>query len=137
MSNTGNFFKTGLVASGFSRKIACWSVFAALALAAGTAPQAVATAPASQTATPPASQAAASPALPKGVERATSVEGITEYRLANGLNVLLSPDPTKETITVNVTYPVGSSHDNYGETGMAHLLEPLVFKGTPKHPNIP
>ena len=78
----------------------------------------------------------AAAALPPGVERVTSVEGITEYRLANGLKVLLFPDPTKETITVNVTYLVGSAHESYGETGMAHLLEHLVFKGTPKHPNI-
>ncbi len=67
----------------------------------------------------------------------TSVEGITEYRLANGLKVLLFPDPSKQTITVNITYMVGSKHENYGETGMAHLLEHLVFKGTPNHPNIP
>lgn len=75
--------------------------------------------------------------LPKGVTRVTSVEGITEYRLPNGLRVLLFPDPTKQTITVNITYMVGSKHENYGETGMAHLLEHLVFKGTPKHANIP
>ncbi len=67
----------------------------------------------------------------------TSVEGITEYRLANGLKVLLFPDPSKQTITVNITYMVGSKHENYGETGMAHLLEHLVFKGTPNHPDIP
>lgn len=76
-------------------------------------------------------------ALPAGVERVTSVEGITEYRLKNGLRVLLFPDQSKQTITVNVTYLVGSKHENYGETGMAHLLEHLVFKGTPKHPDIP
>ena len=70
-------------------------------------------------------------------ERVTSVEGITEYRLANGLHVLLFPDPTKQTITVNITYLVGSRNENYGETGMAHLLEHLMFKGTPRHPNIP
>ena len=69
--------------------------------------------------------------------RATSVEGITEYRLANGLHVLLFPDPTKPTITVNITYRVGSRNENYGETGMAHLLEHLMFKGTPRHRNIP
>jgi zinc protease len=79
----------------------------------------------------------AAPALPSGVERVTSVEGITEYRLPNGLKVLLFPDQSKQTITVNITYLVGSRHENYGETGMAHLLEHLVFKGTPKHPNIP
>ncbi|MCI0337386.1 MAG: insulinase family protein [Acidobacteria bacterium] len=76
------------------------------------------------------------PALPKGVERVTTVEGITEYRLQNGLRVLLFPDQTKQTITVNITYLVGSKHENYGETGMAHLLEHMVFKGTPKHSNI-
>ncbi|MCP9494007.1 MAG: insulinase family protein [Pyrinomonadaceae bacterium MAG19_C2-C3] len=75
--------------------------------------------------------------LPQGVQRITSVEGITEYALPNGLRVLLFPDQSKQTITVNITYLVGSANENYGETGMAHLLEHLVFKGTPKHPNIP
>jgi zinc protease len=75
--------------------------------------------------------------LPKGVQKVTSVEGITEYRLDNGLKVLLFPDQTKNTITVNITYLVGSRNENYGETGMAHLLEHLVFKGTPRHPDIP
>src|SRR5262245_23872420 len=76
-------------------------------------------------------------ALPQGIERVTSVEGITEYKLQNGLRLLLFPDPSKATITVNITYLVGSMHENYGETGMAHLLEHMVFKGTPKHSNIP
>lgn len=76
-------------------------------------------------------------ALPKGVTKVTSVEGITEYKLDNGLRVLMFPDPSKDTVTVNMTYLVGSRHENYGETGMAHLLEHLVFKGSPKHPNIP
>jgi zinc protease len=75
-------------------------------------------------------------ALPAGVEKVASVEGITEYRFPNGLRVLLFPDPTKSNITVNVTYMVGSRHEDYGETGMAHLLEHLMFKGSKKHPNI-
>jgi len=75
--------------------------------------------------------------LPAGVERVTSVEGVTEYKLANGLRVVLFPDQTKQNITVNIVYLVGSRHENYGETGMAHLLEHLVFKGTPRHSNIP
>jgi zinc protease len=70
-------------------------------------------------------------------EKVTEVEGISEYYLDNGLRVLLFPDQTKETVTVNVTYHVGSKHENYGETGMAHLLEHLVFKGSPKHKDIP
>jgi zinc protease len=81
--------------------------------------------------------AVAQNSLPGGVKKITSVEGITEYQLDNGLRVLLFPDQSKQTITVNITYQVGSRNENYGETGMAHLLEHLVFKGTPNHPNIP
>lgn len=76
-------------------------------------------------------------AFAQELKKITEVEGISEYRLDNGLQVLLFPDQTKETVTVNVTYHVGSKHENYGETGMAHLLEHLVFKGTPKHKDIP
>jgi zinc protease len=72
--------------------------------------------------TPPPPPPVAAPAVP---ERVTTVEGITEYRLANGLRVLMFPDQTKQTITVNMTYLVGSRHENYGETGMSHLLEHL------------
>jgi zinc protease len=75
--------------------------------------------------------------LPDGVTKITSVEGITEYRLKNGLRVLLFPDQSKPTITVNITYLVGSRHEGLGETGMAHLLEHMVFKGSTKHPNVP
>ncbi|GAB3990055.1 pitrilysin family protein [Spirosoma daeguense] len=74
--------------------------------------------------------------LPAGVTKGASVEGITEYNLKNGLKVLLFPDPSKPTITVNITYLVGSRHEGLGEAGMAHLLEHMVFKGSPKHPNV-
>src|SRR5882757_9570884 len=73
--------------------------------------------------------------LPAGVTRFTSVEGITEYALPNGLHVLTLPDASKPTTTVNLTIKVGSRMENYGETGMAHLLEHLMFKGTPNHPD--
>ena len=66
----------------------------------------------------------------------TEVEGIREYRLDNGMKVLLMPDASRPTTTVNVTYFVGSKHESYGESGMAHLLEHLVFMGTPSHGNI-
>jgi zinc protease len=65
-----------------------------------------------------------------------TVEGIHEYRLPNGLKVLLYPDQSKATLTVNITYFVGSRHEGYGESGMAHLLEHMVFKGTPSRPDI-
>lgn len=69
--------------------------------------------------------------LPSGASEVASVEGITEYRLSNGLRVLLAPDASKPTTTVNMTYLVGSRQENYGQTGMAHLLEHMLFKGTP------
>ena len=68
--------------------------------------------------------------------KVTSVEGITEYRLDNGLQVLLFPDNSKAKVTVNVTYMVGSRHEGAGETGMAHLLEHMLFKGTQTHKEI-
>ncbi len=77
------------------------------------------------------------PGLCQPLQPVTTVEGISEYRLQNGLKVLLFPDPTAPKITVNITYLVGSRHEGYGETGMAHLLEHLLFKGSTNHPNIP
>src|SRR6516165_6109711 len=76
-------------------------------------------------------------AAPEELKKVTSVEGITEYRLDNGLRVLLFPDPTRPKVTVNLTVLVGSRHEGYGETGMAHLLEHMLFKGTPTNPDIP
>lgn len=70
-------------------------------------------------------------------KQVTSIEGITEYRLDNGLKVLLFPDASKPTVTVNLTIFVGSRHEGYGEAGMAHLLEHMVFKGTPTFADIP
>jgi zinc protease len=69
--------------------------------------------------------------------RVATVEGVTEYRLANGARVLLFPEPSRPTITVNMTVLVGSRHEGYGETGMAHLLEHMVFKGTPTFRDVP
>ncbi len=83
-----------------------------------------------------APQLALAQALPAGMSKVTSVEGVDEYKLANGLQVLLIQDDSKPTTTVNVTYRVGSKHENYGETGMAHLLEHLLFKGSPGHSTV-
>lgn len=74
-------------------------------------------------------------ALPKGVTQGSSIEGVTEYTLQNGLKVLLAADASQPSTTVNMTYLVGSRHENYGQTGMAHLLEHMMFRGTPKLPN--
>jgi len=71
------------------------------------------------------------PTLPPGVDQIVTIEGITEYQLQNGLRVLLAPDASQPVTTVNMTYLVGSRQENTGQTGMAHLLEHMMFKGTP------
>ncbi|WP_423194093.1 M16 family metallopeptidase [Cupriavidus sp. H18C2] len=103
------------------------SLAAALATTFGLVAPAAQAARTGPTAAPPSAAAARA-------VRVTKVEGITEYRLPNGLRVLLAPDDAQPTTTVNMTYLVGSRHENYGETGMAHLLEHLLFKGTPSLP---
>ena len=70
-------------------------------------------------------------------QKVTEIEGITEYRMDNGVQLLLFPDDSKPQVTVNVTVLVGSRHEGYGETGMAHLLEHMLFKGTTKRSDIP
>src|ERR1051326_6567309 len=68
--------------------------------------------------------------LPQGVRKGASLAGITEYTYPNGLRVLLLPDSGSSSITVNIVYLVGSRHEGYGETGMAHLLEHMLFLRT-------
>jgi zinc protease len=114
-----------LACAAFPRPIATPRPAAATARSANTANTAFPTGQQTQT------------RLPKGVEFVTSVEGLSEYRLANGLRIVLFPDQSKPTTTVNLTYLVGSRFESYGETGMAHLLEHMMFKGTPNHTNIP
>jgi zinc protease len=70
-------------------------------------------------------------ALPAGVQAVTTIEGVSEYRLNNGLRILLLPDDSKPLITANLVYLVGSKNEGSGEGGMAHLLEHMLFKGTP------
>ena len=67
----------------------------------------------------------------------TEVEGITEYNLENGVKLLLFPDNSKPQFTMNMTVMVGSRHEGYGESGMAHLLEHMLFRGSDLHPDIP
>ena len=69
-------------------------------------------------------------------QKALTIEGVTEWRLANGLKLLTLPDPAADTVTVNIVYLVGSRHEGYGEKGMAHLLEHLLFRGSKRYPNL-
>ena len=119
------------------RTLALACTLALFSLAAAAA-DGVASPIAASTAVPAPPKAPASALVaPKGVTAGPCVEGICEYTLGNGVRVLLFPDGSKPTVTVNLTYGVGSQHENYGETGMAHLLEHLLFKDTPTHGDIP
>jgi zinc protease len=115
-----------------------WAVGAAGACAAPAAAPARPNQPPAAPAAPPAlaPAPAGAPTASAPPREVTSVEGITEYVLGNGLHVLLFPDGSKDTVTVNITYLVGSRMEGYGETGMAHLLEHMMFKGSPKHPKV-
>lgn len=95
--------------------------------------------PSTQPITEITTKAGESPAAPSNPEimKINDIEGISEYVLPNGTRVLLFPDDSKDVVTVNMTVFVGSRHEGYGEAGMAHLLEHMLFKGTPDHPNIP
>jgi zinc protease len=79
----------------------------------------------------------ANTAIAEELKSIHEIEGISEYKLANGTRILLVPDESKSTVTVNMTVFVGSRHEGYGEAGMAHLLEHMLFKGTPTHPEVP
>jgi zinc protease len=52
------------------------------------------------------------------------------FRLANGLNVILSEDHTAPIVGVDVHYDVGSKDEKPGRTGFAHLFEHLMFQGS-------
>lgn len=66
----------------------------------------------------------------------TQVEGIKEYKLQNGLRILLLPDNSQNNVVVNIVYLVGSRHEGYGESGMAHLLEHMMFKTSKRYKDI-
>lgn len=84
----------------------------------------------------PVAEAAPTQNLPQGLSYVQSVEGVLDYRLTNDLEVLVLPDASVAKATVNIVYRVGSRHEVYGEIGMAHLLEHVLFKGTPQRADI-
>ncbi len=55
---------------------------------------------------------------------------VFEYRLKNGLKILLLPDNRAPMIVSELWYGVGSRDESSGETGIAHFLEHMMFKGT-------
>lgn len=58
----------------------------------------------------------------------------TEFKLKNGMQVIVIPDHRAPVVTHMVWYRVGAADEVSGKTGLAHFLEHLMFKGTKKHP---
>ena len=63
-----------------------------------------------------------------------SVNGVYEYQLDNGLKVLIKPDHRSPVVVQQLWYKVGSSYEHDGITGISHMLEHMLFKGTEKYP---
>ena len=64
----------------------------------------------------------------------TEYEGISEYKLdSNDLKILLSPQRAAPVVALMVVYRVGSRNEAVGHTGATHLLEHMLFKGTPTY----
>jgi zinc protease len=61
----------------------------------------------------------------------TMAERVFETILGNGLKVLLVEEPKTPVVTVQVWYKVGSRNEPVGKTGLSHMLEHMMFKGTP------
>lgn len=62
----------------------------------------------------------------------TSSNGVHEYQLANGLKILVKEDRRAPIVVSQIWYKVGSSYESNGTTGVAHVLEHMMFKGTQK-----
>src|SRR5919197_2253473 len=62
----------------------------------------------------------------------TEYDGINEYKLdSNGLKLLLAPRRAAPVVAFMVVYRVGSRNEAVGYTGSTHLLEHMLFRGTP------
>lgn len=70
---------------------------------------------------------------PAGQQRAGKPV-ISDFKLANGMQVVVIPDHRAPVVTHMVWYRNGSADDPRGKSGIAHFLEHLMFKGTQKHP---
>lgn len=63
----------------------------------------------------------------------TATAGTTEYKLDNGMKILVREDHRSPVVVSQIWYKVGSSYEHNGATGLSHVLEHLMFKGTKKY----
>jgi zinc protease len=66
--------------------------------------------------------------------RAQAAPTITDFKLDNGLEVVVIPDHRAPVVTHMIWYKVGAADETPGKSGLAHFLEHLMFKGTEKNP---
>jgi zinc protease len=69
-----------------------------------------------------------------GATRAATGPEVTDFKLANGLEVVVVPDHRAPVVTHMIWYKVGAADETPGKSGLAHFLEHLMFKGTEKNP---
>jgi zinc protease len=69
-----------------------------------------------------------------GMARAAGGPEVTDFTLANGLEVVVVPDHRAPVVTHMIWYKVGAADETPGKSGLAHFLEHLMFKGTTKNP---
>jgi zinc protease len=62
-------------------------------------------------------------------------DSIHEYQLPNGLTLVVKPDHRAPLVLSEIWYKVGSSNETYGISGVSHVLEHMMFKGTPTYPS--
>jgi zinc protease len=69
-----------------------------------------------------------------GSQIALAAGAVTEYRLDNGLKLVVKEDHRAPVVVSQVWYKVGASYEHDGITGVSHVLEHMMFKGTDAHP---
>src|SRR5271154_7394856 len=69
------------------------------------------------------------------VAPAQAAPTITDFKLDNGLEVVVIPDHRAPVVTHMIWYKVGAADETPGKSGLAHFLEHLMFKGTARHPD--
>src|SRR2546428_8228758 len=71
--------------------------------------------------------------IPAGQQAMAGRLTVHEFTLTNGLKVLLVEEPKAPVVTVQIWYKVGSRNEVMGRAGLSHMLEHMMFKGTPKY----
>lgn len=78
--------------------------------------------------------------LPSGQDDENAVQAsngdgtVHEFRLANGMQLIVKENHRAPVVVSQIWYRIGASYEHVGITGISHVLEHMMFKGTDKHP---